>query len=208
MKKGLYEGIIIDSNFTLEEVLVRRQELPAPREVLGRQRILEVTYYSFDSKLHKGQIVVDVDLAADVKGAFDLIRKTKFPIHSVIPFIDRRLMSEDERAASLNNSSGFNYRTIAKTNRLSNHAFGRAIDVNPAINPLIRGDYRQPEGAEYDPKVPGTIVAEGELVAILKKKDGYGEEIGQTEKIICILKSLDNILKSVSQINIRNTEHK
>lgn len=173
MRGSLDKGIIIDSNFTLEEVLRQRQELPAPREVLGRQRILEVTYYSSDGKLHKGQIVVDVDLVAEVKGAFDLIRKTKFPIHSVIPFIDRRFMSEDVRAASLNNSSGFNYRTIAKTNRLSNHAFGRAIDINPAINPLIQGDYRQPKGAEYDPKVPGTIVAEGELVAYFKEK-GWG----------------------------------
>lgn len=168
MKESIDEGIIVCSNFALEEVLRQRQESPAPQEVLARQRILEVTYYSFDDKLHKGQIVVDVDLVEDVKGAFDLIRKTKFPIHSVIPFIDRRFMSNDERAASLNNSSGFNYRMVAKTSRLSNHAFGRAIDVNPAINPFIQGDHRLPEGAKYDPKVPGTIVAEGELVAYFR----------------------------------------
>jgi hypothetical protein len=170
MKEGLDEGIIIDSNFTLAEVLKEKQEFPAPQEVLRRQRILEVIYYSFDGKLHKGQVVVDVDLVADVKGAFDLIRKTKFPVKSVIPFVDRRFMSEDERVASLNNSSGFNYRTIAKTNKLSNHALGRAIDINPALNPFIEGEHRLPEGAEYDAKVPGTIVADGKLVAYFKAR--------------------------------------
>lgn len=170
MKKVLGEEVIVDSNLSLEEVLKRKQILPAPNEVLGRQRILEVLYYSFDNRLHQGQIVVDFDLVADVKGAFDLIKKIKFPIKSVIPFVDRRLMSEMERAASLNNSSGFNYRMIAKTNNLSNHAFGRAIDINPAINPLVRGDERIPVGAEYDPKVPGTIISGGELVAYFEEK--------------------------------------
>lgn len=170
MRESPDEEIIIDSKFTLEEVLVRRQESPAPQEILDRQRILEVTYYSFDGKLHQGQIVIDVDLVTDVKEAFNLIRKIKFPVKSVIPFVDRRFMSEDERAASLNNSSGFNYRIIAKTNRLSNHSFGRAIDINPAINPFIRGDERLPEGAKYDPKIPGTIVAEDELVVYFREK--------------------------------------
>lgn len=170
MKENIDEGIVIDSNFTLEEVLKQRQELPAPQKVLGRQGILEVTYYSFDDKLHKGQIVVDIDLVADVKGAFDLIRKTKFPVKSVIPFVDRRLMSENERVASLNNSSGFNYRTIAKTNKLSNHAFGRAIDINPAINPFIKGDEVLPLAIKYDTKVPGTIVGDEEFVTYLKAR--------------------------------------
>ena len=170
MKEILGEEVIVDSNLSLEEVLKRKQVLPAPQEILARQRILEVFYYSFDKKLHQGQVVMDVDLLKDIEEAFNLIRKIKFPVRSVIPFVDRRFMSEKERADSLNNSSGFIYRTIAGTNKLSTHAFGRAIDINPAINPLIRGDERIPLGAEYDPKVPGTIVADGKLVAYFKEK--------------------------------------
>lgn len=170
MKKTPDQRIIIDSNLSLEEVLVQRQQLPAPKEILDRQRILDVTYYSYDKKLHRGQIVVDVDLVSDVKGAFDLIREIKFPVKSVIPLVDRRFMSDDQKSVSLNNSSGFNYRTIAKTNRLSNHAFGRAIDINPAINPYIRDDYRSPPGVEYDPLLPGAIVAEGKIVVYFKKR--------------------------------------
>lgn len=168
MKKSPDEAIIIDANLTLEEVLANRQKLPAPQEVLGRQRILVITYYSFDGKLHQGQIVVDVDLVADVKGAFDLIKITKFPVKSVIPFIDRRMMSEEEKAVSMNNSSAFNYRLIAGTDKLSNHALGRAFDLNPAFNPLIKGDEILPSTAKYDIKVAGTIVGNEKFVTYLK----------------------------------------
>ena len=109
--------IVIDCNLTLDEVLKNRQKLPAPKAVLDRQKITTVTYYSFDGLLHQGQIVIDVDLVADVKVAFEIIRQTKFPIKSVIPFIDRSSMTDDQKAASMNNSSAFNYRTIANTDK-------------------------------------------------------------------------------------------
>jgi len=168
MKHIIDEEIIVDSHLSLEEVLRQRQALPAPQKVLDKQRIVEVTYYSFDGRLHQGQIVVDVDLVTDVKGAFDLIRIIKFPVKSVIPFVDRRLMSEEEKASSMNNSSAFNYRLIANTNKLSNHAFGRAFDINPALNPLIKGDEVLPLATKYDTKVPGTIVGDEEFVIYLK----------------------------------------
>lgn len=148
--------------------MANRQTLPAPQEVLERQRIIKVFYYSFDNLLHQGQIVVDVDLVTQVKEAFDLIRKTKFPVKSVIPFVDRRLMSEEEISKSKNNSSAFNYRLIAGTSKLSNHAFGRAFDINPQFNPLIKDGQVLPLSAKYDTKVPGTVIGNEEFVVYLK----------------------------------------
>lgn len=161
--------IIIDSNYALEDILRQRQSMPAPKKILKRQRLVNVLYYSFDKKLHKGQIVVDVSLVNDIEGAFDLIYKIKFPVQSVISIIDRRFMSNDDKSMSFNNSSGFNYRTISRTVKLSNHAFGRAIDINPFLNPFI-GDFIQPEGATYDPSVPGTITKDGKIVNYFKKR--------------------------------------
>ncbi|MFH0303502.1 M15 family metallopeptidase, partial [Bradyrhizobium sp. 31Argb] len=34
---------------------------------------------------------------------------------------------------------GYNHRTIAGSNRLSQHAFGNAIDINPGANPMQHG---------------------------------------------------------------------
>jgi hypothetical protein len=163
-------NVIIDSDLSLEYVLLNRQKVPAPQEVLDRQRILDVTYYSFDGKLHQGQIVVDVDLVADVKGAFDLIKITKFPVKSVIPFVDRRLMLEAEKASSLNNTSAFNYRLMTDSNKFSNHAFGRAFDINPSLNPFIKGNEVLPLAAKYDIKIPGTIVGNEEFMTYLKSR--------------------------------------
>lgn len=169
MDKSPDKVIIVDANLTLKEVLKNRQTQPAPQEVLDKQRIIDVSYYSFDGRLHQGQIVVDVDLVADVKGAFDLIKNTKFPIKSVIPFVDRRLMSETEKASSMNNSSAFNYRLIANTNILSKHAFGHAFDINPALNPLIKADEMLSLATKYDIKVRGTITGSEEFVTYLKR---------------------------------------
>lgn len=170
MKGNSDEEIIVDANLTIEEVLINRQALPAPREVLDRQRIIKVVYYSFDSKLHQGQIVVDVDLVSDVKEAFKLIKKTKFPVKSVIPFVDRQLMSKAEKDSSMNNSSAFNYRLIAGSSKLSNHAFGRAFDINPQLNPLIKNEEVVCSTSKYNPKVFGTIVGNEKFVVYLKSK--------------------------------------
>ena len=36
------------------------------------------------------------------------------------------------------NTSAFNFRVVAGSGTLSQHAFGRAIDINPVENPWIR----------------------------------------------------------------------
>lgn len=115
-------------------------------------------------------MVVNVDLVTDTKEAFDLIRKTRFPVKSVIPFVDRRRMSEAEKASSMNNSSAFNYRLIAGSDKLSNHAFGRAFDINPQLNPLIKDGRVLPPSAKYDSQAPGTIVGDEEFAIYLKSK--------------------------------------
>ena len=45
--------------------------------------------------------------------------------------------ADDEKSMADNNTSSFNFRTVAGTNRLSKHALGLAIDINPRINPYI-----------------------------------------------------------------------
>jgi peptidoglycan LD-endopeptidase CwlK len=163
------EEVIVDSAMSREQALRQNPDSPAPQEVLDRQGLIGVEYYSFDTKLHRGQIVVDVDLVDDTKRVFDLIKRRRFPIQSVIPIADPRYNFDDGKSVYANNVSGFNYRFIAGTDRLSNHALGRAVDINPFINPYIRQDYRMPEGVDYDPKAVGAITEDGEIVELFKK---------------------------------------
>jgi hypothetical protein len=49
-----------------------------------------------------------------------------------------------------NNTSAFNFRNVAGTRTLSQHAFGLAIDLNPLQNPMLVGSEVHPlAGAAY-----------------------------------------------------------
>lgn len=162
--------VIIDSAMSYEEAIAQNPDNPCPKEILLKQQLIEVQYLSFDGKIHQGQIVVDQDLVEDVKATFVLLLAEKFPVTSAIPISDPRFRWDDETSMQANNSSGFNYRTIAKSTKLSNHALGQAFDINPKLNPYIREDFVQPEGAVYDPSKPGTLTPESKVVAFLKEK--------------------------------------
>lgn len=46
--------------------------------------------------------------------------------------------ADDEASMAANNSSAFNFRYVSGTTRLSKHAKGLAVDVNPRYNPYVR----------------------------------------------------------------------
>jgi len=77
--------IIIDSDLTLEDAIKQNPAPICPEEILKPQKLVEVFYYSFEGKLHTGQLVVDKELAQDVGDIFNLIKNIKFPITPVIP---------------------------------------------------------------------------------------------------------------------------
>lgn len=113
-------------------------------------------------------MVVDMDLVDDVEEAFKLMRKTRFPINTVIPISDPRFNFDDKKSVYANNTSGFNYRNIAGTQTPSNHTDGRAIDINPFINPYITDKLRSPEGVDYDSTKPGALAKDGEIVQFFR----------------------------------------
>ncbi len=170
--EGNTEGeAIIDSVLSDKEALEQNPAFICPPEILERQKVLEVVYYSLDGKLHRGQIVIDKDLSQDVLEAFDLMRKIEFPLTSAIPIADKRFRWNDSLSMEADNSSGFNYRMILNTSRLSNHSFGRAIDINPLLNPYFPkiGADALPKGAVYDISKPGTLFDGSEIVSLFKK---------------------------------------
>jgi peptidoglycan L-alanyl-D-glutamate endopeptidase CwlK len=155
---------------TLQEALRQNPSFPCPSEILERQILVTVQFYSFDRGLGDGEIIVDRDLAQDIKDLFDFMLLQKFPIGSVIPISAERFAWDDEISMRANNTSAFNYRTIAGSEKMSNHALGRAIDINPLLNPYIRGEVIQPAGAVYDLARPGTLGNNSPVVGFLKAR--------------------------------------
>lgn len=154
------EEIIIDSAMSFAEAI---EGSTAPLEIIDSLSMIDVNYYSFDGLRRQGQIVVEARLEDDVYEIFQLIEKLKFPVGKVIPIVAYQW--EDGNSMADNNSSAFNFRVIADTNKLSLHSFGRAVDINPVQNPVIYpAGLIAPTGATYRPQNKGTFTAKHPIV--------------------------------------------
>lgn len=165
--RGTVRHPLIDSNMTKEEAF-DGLDPKCPDEIRKRQKLVTVKYYSMDGQVHQGQLVLDAELVNDVKRVFALALKEKFPIRSVVPISERRFRKDgrwdDELSMEADNTSAFNYREVTGGGRLSNHAYGRAVDINTFENPYVKGDIVLPHGSHYDPKVAGTFDADSVIV--------------------------------------------
>ena len=156
--------IIIDCNFSLKAALNGKN---IPEYIKKDLRILSVQYFSFDDKLHQGQSIIHKNLVNDLKQIFSLIKKIKFPIAKVIPIV--KYNWNDEKSMEDNNTSAFNYRFVKGTNKLSYHAKGRAIDINPKLNPQVRKKIKVPKNSNYNSITPGTLFNDSPIVKEFKK---------------------------------------
>jgi len=107
------DGIIIDSDYTFEEIFSKSK---IPVNVRKNLKLISIEYFSFDDKLHRGQILIHKDLANDIIEIFKVIKEKKFPISKVIP-INKYEWSDDLSVAD-NNTSSFNYRYVKGTKNL------------------------------------------------------------------------------------------
>ncbi|MDG5473993.1 M15 family metallopeptidase, partial [Jeotgalibacillus sp. ET6] len=67
--------------------------------------------------------------------AFSALFTQRFPIRSMRLVDD--FGGDDDQSMAADNTSAFNCRPVAGSNHWSQHAYGRAVDVNPLENPYI-----------------------------------------------------------------------
>lgn len=164
------EEVLTDSAMDRADALFKAQEPLIPKAISARQVLVDVTYYGFDGKLHAGQLVVHRSLVRDIREIFTAVRKAKFPIHSAIPVSGAGMGWSDASSMRINNTSAFNYRAMAGSSRMSLHAYGCAIDINPVQNPYLKGTICQPPGGSYEVNKPGTLTAESIVVKEFLKR--------------------------------------
>jgi len=149
----------------LEEML---QGLQVPDWVCSLLTVIKVPFVDLEGVSCDGKLVVHKELASEVVEIFHEIRQAVFPIARMEPL--SKYDWSDDRSMAANNTSAFNYRLVEGTTRLSLHALGRAIDINPAFNPWQRGPVVSPPGAIYDPARPGTITEDSAVVRAFQKR--------------------------------------
>lgn len=111
---------------------------------LDELRYLTVLHYGFDGAVHVGELIVNKKIASATLEIFEELYAIEYPIEK-IRLIDE-YDADDESSMEDNNSSAFNYRYIAETTVLSNHALGFAIDINTLYNPYV---YTRKDGSEF-----------------------------------------------------------
>lgn len=152
--------LVIDSQMNFEEAIAGTS---APRDVINSLSLIDIRYRAFDGLLHQGQLVVHKEVVPDIVAIFRFIETTGFPIARAIPIV--RYNWSDDLSMVDNNASAFNYRVVLGTDRLSRHAFGRAVDINPIQNPVIYDNGRiSPPDATYDTEKEGTFFETHPLV--------------------------------------------
>jgi hypothetical protein len=116
---------------------------------LSELRLLTVTRWGFDGRPHRGRLVVNRDSAREVLSAMRSLYRLRYPIRRM------RLVdaygADDHRSMDADNTSAFNCRFVAGTGRWSEHAYGRALDLNPIENPYVTasGHVSPPAGARF-----------------------------------------------------------
>ncbi len=98
-------------------------------------RYVHVMYENFDGEESEGELICNADIAQDLVEIFAELYKEVYPIES-IQLVDE-YDGDDDASMAADNTSCFNYRNVPGSSSLSNHALGRAIDVNPLYNPYV-----------------------------------------------------------------------
>lgn len=109
-------------------------------------RRVTLTYLGFDDRPHRGELIVNQELVPQVIAVFDRLYRLEFPIERMQPVAHYR-GGDDELSMEDNNTSAFNCRRIPGSGSWALHAYGRAIDVNPLLNPMVDHGRFEPRNA-------------------------------------------------------------
>jgi hypothetical protein len=98
---------------------------------------IKMTYWGYDNKTHVGVLITNNALAEEVVDIFKVLYNHRFPIQQMAPM--DFFNNDDHASMEANNTSSFNCRSVSGYPGLfSQHSYGRAIDINPLINPYIK----------------------------------------------------------------------
>lgn len=149
MSLCLWLNAAAQTGFTISElsdsVFQRMQGRSFPKGCTVKRaalRYLTVLHVDAEGREHQGELVCNQLIAQDLLDIFKELYKARYPIERIRLIDDYG--ADDERSMRANNTSCFCYRTVGSSQKLSKHAQGLAIDMNPLYNPCVKGSRVQP----------------------------------------------------------------
>lgn len=158
-----------------DDVLARSTwspECPVPADDL---RWVRLTFWGFDEQVHTGELLVHADAVDVVVGGFALLHERRFPIEEMRIVVPAEL--DAPPTGDGNNTTAFVCRPVRGATSWSEHAYGRAVDINPFHNPYVKGDVVLPElASSYIDRTdhrPGMLTADA-VAAFTSAGWGWG----------------------------------
>jgi hypothetical protein len=104
-------------------------------------RHLTLTFWGFDGAPHTGHLIVHRAYAAGVLGVFHTLYDARYPIRKMEIVHEYAGDHYDgPRGPADDDTAAFNCRNAVGSNAWSEHAYGRAVDINPVENPYVGRD--------------------------------------------------------------------
>lgn len=150
--------------------VVWRTGCPVPLDDL---RQVTVRHHTEGGGTRDGRVIVHRRIADDVAAVFGDLYAQGFVVSRMEPI--EKYGGDDETSMRANNTSGFNCREVTgKKGVFSLHAYGLALDVNPLVNPYVKGARVLPKGGDAyldrTAKVPGIIVDDDATVRAFRAR--------------------------------------
>lgn len=136
---------------------------------LSQLRHVKVLHRNVEGKTQLGEIVCNLSIANDLADIFRKLYEAGYKIER-ITLVDE-YDADDERSMAANNTSCFNFRAVSGTTKLSKHALGLAIDVNPLYNPYIHLNNGKVEPANGKPYATNRTAARKTPVPFIDTND-------------------------------------
>jgi hypothetical protein len=130
-----FHGSVSDLSAGLRGTMTGVSWRPGCPVPLRDLRLVTARHWGLDGRVHTGRLIVHRDVAGDVLAVLRRLYAARFPIRRMTP-VDVYGAS-DFRSIEADNTSAFNCRFVEGTGRWSEHAYGRAIDLNPIENPYV-----------------------------------------------------------------------
>lgn len=116
-------------------------------------RYLTIPYYNFEQQVMLGEMIVNKDIEEDVRSIFKELFNNKYEIKSMRLIDDYWQVGcdgniADNNSVGDNNTSCFCYRSVTGGGNISNHGYGRAIDINPQQNPYVENGQNSHRNAD------------------------------------------------------------
>lgn len=125
------------------DVLARSTWTPACPVAADDLRYVTLPFWGFDGARHTGELLVHAGAVSAVLLGMSALYDLRFPIEEM------RITTAAELDAAPtgdgNNTAAFVCRPSVGTSSWSQHAYGRALDINPFQNPYVKGDTVIPE---------------------------------------------------------------